>query len=552
MDCRSLSHAIRASVWLALCLGLWACAPHPPQPSPGHLKVDQPPRDAAEIPPPVQGLPYLPPPQPSAPEELYTVVVDKVPVDELLFALARDAKKNVDIHPDLQGLVTLNAVDQTLGQILERIARQVDLRYQVEADNLIIGPDKPYVRHYRVNYVNLERKSEHTTTVSTQLATSGDIGESSANTENNSDSNIKSVSSQMFWGNLALAINSILTPDGAEGTTTSVGDEKNLRPGLVINREAGVISVRATDRKQWEVQRFLDEIQQSVERQVLVEATIVEVVLGNQYQSGVDWQRITGNYGYFQSMSNSRMDRPPFYAFTYQDTTSKIGDIALSLKLLEQFGQVRVLSSPKIMALNNQSAILRVVENRVYFTVDVEETEGGTNKADKVTYTSKINTVPEGIIVTVTPQISENGMVIMNIRPTISRITNYISDPNPALAQFEIVNNIPEVEIREVETVLRLQSGNIAIIGGLMQDKIRKDRNGIPGLSGLPLVGDAFSYRDDQFTKTELAIFLRPLVVNNPSLDHNLQDYRRFLPQSGMNPNPPNTSIDFNPERLYH
>ena len=124
-------------------------------------------------------MPLLPEPSPVEPFERYTVVVNEVPVKELLFALARDAKVNVDIHPDIHGVVTINAVEQTLPQILKRISNQVDMRYEYEGDNLIISQDTPFLRTYKVDYVNLSRETTSTSTVSTQIsATSGGDAES--------------------------------------------------------------------------------------------------------------------------------------------------------------------------------------------------------------------------------------------------------------------------------------------------------------------------------------------------------------------------------------
>ena len=154
---------------------LAACTEIEPKPfeaSPGHIqKEEQTP--AANIPELVTAAPVLPQPAPPVELEKYTVVVNEVPVKELLFALARDAKVNVDIDPAINGVVTINAVDQTLPQILERISRQVDMRYEFKGDNLLIQPDKPYLKTYTVNYINLSRDSKNTNSVATSLATTG-------------------------------------------------------------------------------------------------------------------------------------------------------------------------------------------------------------------------------------------------------------------------------------------------------------------------------------------------------------------------------------------
>src|SRR6185503_5304765 len=160
------------------------------------------------IPPPVQVTPVLPQPKPVARPETYSVVVNNVRVQELLFALARDAKLNVDIHSDIAGTVTLNAIDQTLPQLLTRIARQVDMRYEIDGQNLVVMRDSPYLRVYRVDYVNMSRDARSVQTVSTQV-TGGLVSQSSSG-QNNSTATINSVSANKFWDTLVGNIKEIL------------------------------------------------------------------------------------------------------------------------------------------------------------------------------------------------------------------------------------------------------------------------------------------------------------------------------------------------------
>jgi general secretion pathway protein D len=514
-----------------------ACAPQPPLPSPGHINTDHisPPKD--EIPPLIQQRPFVPPPQPAPPLETYTVVVDDVPVDQLLFALARDAGLNVDIYPGITGNITLNAIDQTLPQLLERIAKQIDLRYQIDGNHIIISPDLPYMRLYKVDYVNLSRDSKSEVAVSTQIIsdinrvgnTGGGSGGSTSG-ENNSTTQITNESNNRFWETLEKNIHAILA-NHSSNTQNNQPMETN-ETSVIVNSEGGVITVQATHRQHQEIQTFLDQVLANVQRQVLIEATIVEVRLTDQYQAGVDWQRIHGDFNYNQSLIAGNLGNAPFYSFTYTNPQSKIGNLTASVRLLEQFGSVKVLSSPKIMALNNQTAILKVVDNIVYFTTEVEINETETRSRER--FSTEINTVPVGIVMSITPQVSENDTVILNIRPTISRIIDYKTDPNPVLAQAGTVNQIPQIQVREIESILKINNGEIAIIGGLMQDTTDQNKNSVPWLSQLPVVGDLFSYRNDQYIKTELVIFLRPIVIKRASLSGDLQDYRVYLPNSSQ------------------
>jgi general secretion pathway protein D len=221
------------------------------------------------------------------------------------------------------------------------------------------------------------------------------------------------------------------------------------------------------------------------------------------------------------------------------DRTSGPDAIAATIRMLSEFGELRVLSSPKIMALNNQAAMLRVVDNRVYFTIDAEPGIAATasTPGTPATYTSEVHTVPVGFVMSVTPQISDSDQVTLNVRPTISRIVRFVNDPSPILAEAGVVNSIPEIQIREIESILKVYSGQVAVLGGLMQDTLDNNTAGLPIASRVPGIRNLFSYRNDTATKTELIVFIRPVVVRQPSLDGDLEEYREFLPAGGININ---------------
>ncbi len=506
---------------MGLLLGaLWVSGCSVPQPrevSAGHVDAERAP-PPADIPEPVRRTPFLPKPSPAPPEETYTVVVNDVPVKELLFALARDANRNVDIHPGLSGTVTLNAVDQSLFQILDRIARQVDLRYRVEEGTIVITRDTPFFRTYEVDYVNMSRDTTQSVKVSTQITSiaADSEGGGGGGGDNNSTSTVTSTSNNRFWETLVDSIEEII---GSAGT----GEE---RENVIANPEGGILLVRATARQHEEVQRYLDQVLASARRQVLIEATVVEVELNDRYQAGVDFTALFGEAGIVQqSVIAGNLTTPPFFLFEIADDEEN-PDITSTVRLLKQFGDTRVLSSPKIMVLNNQAATLRVVDNVVFFQIDVTVIPATSISAAQEARESKPRTVPVGLIMTVIPQVNESDTITLNIRPTISRISRFVDDPeNPG-------NQVPEIRVREMESMLKLESGQIAVLGGLMQDEVRKNSQGLPLLSDLPRIGEAFKFRDNDFTKTELVIFLRPVVVRRPSIEADLRDFEQFLPKN--------------------
>ncbi|MDZ7788246.1 MAG: pilus (MSHA type) biogenesis protein MshL [Halofilum sp. (in: g-proteobacteria)] len=514
----------------------------PPSPSEGHIEDDGGGQQADgagatasddTIPDPVtNGAPL---PAPSEPEEAerYTVVVNQVPVRELLFALARDADLEIDIAGDIKGNVTLNAMDETLPRLLERISYQAAIRYELEDDYLRIAADDPYLESYPVDYVNLSRKASSTVETATQITSTGfgedggggGSGGGSSGT-NNSSTSLENESDNRFWETLERNLAGMLNVEVADS-----GDQAESSRYLMINREAGYITVRATQKQHEQVQRYIDKVMESARRQVLIEATVVEVELSDQYQAGVDWSYISSSVGGLdlleQSLTAGSLGSAPNALATFVDTDLGGGELQATVRALETFGDVSVMSSPKIMALNNQLAILKVVDNRVYFTIDVEQTldEGVTNTV----FDSQINTVPVGLVMTVTPYIGADDEVLLNTRPTVSRILGFVEDPNPSLADAGVTNEVPEIQVREMESLLRVNSGQVAVIGGLMQDSIDQSERSVPLVGNLPLVGNFFSYRDDRVEKTELIIFLRPTVIDQANLDGDMKRFRQYL-----------------------
>jgi general secretion pathway protein D len=227
-------------------------------------------------------------------------------------------------------------------------------------------------------------------------------------------------------------------------------------------------------------------------------------------------------------MLGGNLGQTPFFSFNIADTVNG-NPLNITLKALETFGDVKVLSSPKVMAINNQSALLKVVDNEVYFTTDVETVPGSVNQNALVTVDTEINTVPVGFVMSVTPFIDQNDVVTLNVRPTISRIIDFVADPNPELARAGVVSEIPVIQVREIESVLKIENGDTAVIGGLMQDQIDKSTVGVPLLSSIPLVGGLFRYQDDSYVKSELVIFIRPVVTEDASLTGDFKEYRKYL-----------------------
>ena len=513
-------------------LGVAGCgASNPPEVSDGHLIFDEP--AVENIPEAVARVPVLPRPEHRPDLETYTVVVHDVPIRELLFSMARDAKLNLDIDNAIEGNVTMNAIDQTLPKILDRISQQTNIRYQLVEDTLRVQADMPYLKLYSIGYLNMSRLSTGTVEVSSEISSTGtaDVeggagGGGGGQNGNDSSSVVQNTSYNQFWKSLTINISGII------GEAVKAGKSENIDTSdkIIVNRESGIIAVKATAKQHEQVRGFIDQVLDSVQRQVLIEATIAEVRLSDRYQAGIDWSLVSSdpNATATQDLLGGNLGQTPFFSFNIAETISG-NPLNVTLRALETFGDVKVLSSPKVMAINNQSALLKVVDNEVYFTTDVEAVPGLVNQNAVVAVDTNVNTVPVGLVMAVTPFIDENQVVTLNVRPTISRIIGFVADPNPALKDAGVTSEIPVIQVREIESVLKIENGDTAVIGGLMQDQIDKSTTGIPILSSIPVLGALFRYQDDKYVKSELVIFIRPVVTHDASLTGDLKEYRKYL-----------------------
>lgn len=588
MTLRPLSVLISALL-LAAC-----SSPTIKEPSTAHFTADKTVQASGSIPQPITQNLSAPKPRPAPKTETYSVIVNNVKVHDLLFALARDAKLNVDIHPGISGYVTLNAIDQTLPQLLSRISKQADMRFEIDGPNLTVMPDTPFLRNYPVDYVNMSRDTTGSVSVTSQLAgvtTSGSASTASGS-NNNSTTKIDNKALNHFWETLVQNIKDILRetdkilPEGSSETvveqagtqsTTGTGAQSSGATGgrsaqaspslasspnaatlqnagttvvkrttfreaasVIAHPETGIITIRATSRQHEKIQEFLDRVQASARRQVMIEATIVEVLLSNQYQQGIDWNRIATGAGWGLGIAGAAINA----ASTIGGNTGGLTTLTYTsdnftgaIRLLDTFGTTKVLSSPKISVLNNQTAVLKVVDNNVYFTIKADTSQNQTTTV--TTYTTTLNQVPVGFVMNVTPQISAEGQILLNVRPNISRIVGTVDDPNPALKLAGVTSPIPVIRTREMESVLRVQNGNIAVMGGLMEDTLQNKDSAVPGIGQIPLIGELFTQRNDIAAKTELVIFIRPTVIRDPSLAGDYSDMKAFLPKSDFFTNIP-------------
>ncbi len=577
-------------------LFLVACAPATLNegPSGTHLRAESARKIEGTIPPPIQQRIPLPKPKSIVKAETYSVVVNNVKVQDLLFVLARDAKLNVDIHSGIVGNVTLNAIDQTLPQLLSRITRQVDMRFELEDQNLVVMPDSPYLKNYKLDYVNLAREVTGTVSTNTQISTSalnGELGTNSPGGSNTSRIQIENKSKNHFWDSLEKNLKDLLHetdkifPEGSTETTTEQsatqstsgtgaasatssttkaarGSQANQSlanspnpaasqnsglttvkrmtfreaASVIANPESGVIIIRATSRQHEKVQEFLDRVMSSARRQVLIEATVVEVELSEGYQQGIEWSRLRTDDSGFSitqpGQSNNATNSGSPFVFTYLDKTNPLNLLA-TVNLLQSFGTLKVLSSPKLTVLNNQPATLKVSEDFVYFNVKSDVVAGTLNTSPTKAITTTPQSVSIGFFMSLTAQIGENNEVTLNIRPSISSISALKQDPNPDIPS-SIPNYVPQIKTREIESLMRIGSGDIAVLGGLMEDRMDNRNGRVPGLGAIPLFGELFNSRANASKKTELVILIRPTIIQDASINGDFSQFSERLPDKNF------------------
>jgi len=338
------------------------------------------------------------------------------------------------------------------------------------------------------------------------------------------------------------AVSAATAPGGVASAPAVAPAESSTDPAarpFSINRMAGLVSVYGTQRQHVLVDAYLEKLRRVVARQVLIEAKVLEVQLSDDYQGGINWAGVLGA-ATGAARFGATVAVPQAGSFSDLNTATDgvvtlaldRGDIDAVVNLVHEFGSVRTLSSPRLTVQHNQSAVLKVVENRVFFELDFERTtEGATLDRERVTVESNIRTVPEGVIITVQPSIhGETDEIAMSLRPTITRITGTVNDPGVSIASNNTVQSpVPVIAVQEIDSMVSVRSGRVLVMGGLMRDIGFNQETGVPGASRVPLLGNLFKSRDSFGQQSELVIFLRATILDDGGVDPaDAELYRTF------------------------
>ena len=454
------------------------------------------------------------------------VINESLPIKSVLYEIAKQSKINIQIDPSIDSKIIFMADNKPFIEVIDAICDIADLRYTIQNDFLKIVKDLHYSQNYDVQFLNLSRDSENKIAIATEVT--GSKTNNNTNNEGNStsDSTVTFKAKSEFWDDLSKGIGIILSSDN--------------RNKYSINKQSGIITVYANSKTQKEVQTYIDQIRESNSSQVLIEAKIIEVVLKNEYKRGINWNLLLKNSNIRTSFADSTGNIP---SFSY-----KITDADNILKALEQFGSVRTISNPRITAMNNQAAIIKIAENQVYFKLNYDKIYSSRDSSrEDVNISSDIKTIPIGLVMFVQPSIDiKNGVVSLFLRPTITKMQNTVNDPAVDIAVQSAQNNnrndnnnreeypkskIPITEVREVASVLKLNDGEVAVLGGFMEVISAKQKSGLPVIRDIPILGELASEYDNKDKVVELVILVK-VKISEPTTLQRAADIRlqRFVP----------------------
>lgn len=405
-------------------------------------------------------------------------ITEEIPLKDVLIELGRAAKIDIDLDPQISGGIIINANNRPLSEIVQRICELGNLRYQYKNGVLHFERDTPFLKNYFVDY--LIEGNNLWTEVQTNLTVimSGSLDSSSLNNKN----------------------------FGQDGSIT-------------LNRSAGIMSIFANQMQHKKIIEYLQDVEKSSSAQVLIEAKVVEVKLNDKYQTGIDWSFISGAKKTTLNFT-SGIDATDPLQIVFDG-----GDIGLSVNALEEFGSTRTLSSPRVHAINNKKAVLNFTDKLVYFQIqNTAVNTGGAQAAVALaeTITSTKQEEDVGVELTITPSINiKTQEVTLNIQPKITIQSGVVIDPASPVVNGEIIENrVPVIQTREIDTIAKIQSGNVIVIGGLMKESTENVDSGVPFLQRIPILGNLFKSTSKNSEIVETVIFIKATIVKSSSRVH--------------------------------
>ncbi|MBC3875269.1 pilus (MSHA type) biogenesis protein MshL [Undibacterium flavidum] len=480
-------------------------------------------------------------------EERFNLSFSNAPAAQFFMGIVAGTPYNMLVHPEVSGNISANLKDVTLFEALDAIRELYGYEYRVEGTRIYVKPLTLQTRVFQINYLASTRKgtsdirvtsgSVADVVVPSNANSAGGAG-APQNTPNNgasgnaaqasTSSKITTSSNNDFWSELKASLD-ILAGSGQDGKQ------------VVINPQSGVVVVRAMSDEIRNIAAYLKATQISVDRQVILEAKILEVELNDQYQTGINWASFAslksspnsaGSIGFVTPGTTLSTSRP----ITEGNGLNAVAGLSLGagaraagslfglafqtanfstlLSFLESQGSVHVLSSPRIATLNNQKAVLKVGKDE-FFVTSLKTTPGVVTNGNTSMPTVNIEVQPffSGVALDVTPQIDESGNIVLHVHPSVSKVSTIEKTVNAGSAGF-IVLPLASSVVSETDSIVRGQNGRIVAIGGLMRQSNSDDRSQVPGAGEVPLLGGLFRNTNQVSQKRELVILIRPTIVD--------------------------------------
>jgi MSHA type pilus biogenesis protein MshL len=475
---------------------------------------------------------------------------------EVLLLLTKDTGYNLIVDPAVDGDIrALDLKDVTFEEALEAIIPSLGLEYHLGGNMLRVNRPALETRIFYLNYIAVNRTGTRDMRLTSRSQTgessnvmmagmSGVVGaggggqgvgsgQGSGGSQSENESKLNTATRSQLWQDVRDGLMAILFPGSAEGAAEEKTGEDRGPEGfaradangrrLLINPQAGLIMVHAENSVIDEAGCFLEAVEGSVQRQVLIEAKIVEVTLSKDYQLGVNWSAILNPTSSFTGLLPNVLGvtnpsaglslgtpinqnvNPSIGSFQYGVTNSKVGVL---IDALSRQGQLRVLSSPRLSTLNNQKAVIRVVREDVFFT---QSSMASIGVGGNLTTQNIINQiVPIGVVMEIIPQIGATGDITLSVNPSISEL---VEVKTFAASSGAAVSTQPVIDRRDLDTVAKVKSGQTLLIAGIMRERRAEDLRGIPWLMNLPVVGGAFRRTEQSSQRTELVILITPTLL---------------------------------------
>ncbi len=478
-------------------------------------------------------------------EKRLSIAASQIDAQAFFGALIEDSPYSIAIHPQVTGKITLNLKNVTLFETLDVIEDLYGFDIRVTDKVIQVYPTGIRTETISLDYLFVKRFGSSSTTINSGGVTDqesnsgGGSGGGSSGSNNSRSSNSNSGSSNQGGQggqgnqNSSGGINIYTEHESdfwtglKESLVSLVGNSDGR--SVIVSPQAGLVTVRALPNEIYAVKQFIEQTQQHLRRQVIIEAKIMEVTLNDEYQQGVEWSNVLGHLEStdinFSTSGNIVGNAISGSIGGVTNITFQNADFSSVIKLLSTQGNIQILSSPRITATNNQKAVIKVGGDE-YFVTDISNT---TTTGTATTSTPDVELTPffSGIALDVTPQINAGGEVILHVHPSVT-----ITDEQTKVIRIgddDYTLPLAQSTVRESDTIIKAKSGEIVIIGGLIEDRQVENESKTPLLGDIPLLGGLFKSTSKVSQKKELIIMLKPIVIGHDTWQDQLQNARALL-----------------------